>query len=434
MPRIFISYRRTDSSAVTGRIYDRLVNALGERSVFKDVDDIPPGADFRKVLENEVGRADVLLVIIGRQWASVTDEQGQKRLYDPNDFVRIEIETSLNRENILTVPVLVDNATMPDADQLPNSLQDLRYRNAVPVRNDPDFNRDIARLINHLKNISESRKVRRVGPSRRIMNLIGVFIVTLLLAAMAAVLILWQRGAEEALVQSATNQAGTVIAQNMTSAVLSNRVGTLEVMTVTFAAILPTQPPTMTDTPQPSTLTARFTDDNMPTGLPSSIETDTSHPPTATNSTTPIQRGQISAPFGLSSNVRQAPDIETPIVATVATGTLVEIIEPMQDETGNWRHIRLEDGTTGWIAADVVIPVDVSTVTGIANFDLIVRTAPTVNSISLTTIPVNTRIVLLATNQEQLWYKVRYENQEGWIRADGLTLEGDISRLPIEDE
>jgi|GEM_PF-4959516 len=368
MPRVFISYRRSDSSAVSGRIYDRLVNSLGERSVFKDVDDIPPGADFRKVLENEVGRADVLLVIIGRQWATVADEHGQKRLDDPNDFVRIEIETSLRREDMLTIPVLVDNAPMPDADQLPDSLQELRYRNAVPVRNDPDFNRDITRLINHLKNVSNSHKVRRAGPSRRILNLGGVFIVALLLASMATLLILWQRGAEEALAQSATKQASTVIAQNMTSAALSNRVGTLEIMTQVFAAVLSTATPA-TDTPRPSTATETERPSDTPLA-PTLTETerpsDTLRPPTATDTPQPTateaaltatsdqesRTGHVDIDPGANLHVRREPNALSESLHIIPTNTEVEILATSAD--GAWYYVHADDDISGWAAAQYI--------------------------------------------------------------------------------
>ena len=152
MPRIFISYRRSDSITISGRIYDRLAAAFGDRSVFKDVDDIPLGADFRAVLDNEVATSDVQLVIIGSNWLNVTDERGQQRLQDPNDFVRIEVESGLKRgNNVLVIPVLVSGARMPTSDQLPPSLAELTYRNAAVVRDDPDFNRDMIKLIEQIK-------------------------------------------------------------------------------------------------------------------------------------------------------------------------------------------------------------------------------------------------------------------------------------------
>ena len=93
VPTIFISYRRDDSSDVTGRIYDRLILHFGKQCVFKDVDNIPLGVDFRKHLGDSVGRCDVLLTIVGKQW--LVGEQGNRRLDDVRDFVRIELEAAL---------------------------------------------------------------------------------------------------------------------------------------------------------------------------------------------------------------------------------------------------------------------------------------------------------------------------------------------------
>lgn len=151
MPRLFISYRRSDSAAVSGRIYDRLCLAFGEPRVFKDVDNIPPGAKYRDILEHEVGKCEVLLAIIGPNWLNAVDSEGQSRLAHPEDFVRIEIEAGLNRENVLVIPVLVDDGKMPTPEQLPDTLRDLHYRNAAVVRNDPDFNRDMGRLITTIR-------------------------------------------------------------------------------------------------------------------------------------------------------------------------------------------------------------------------------------------------------------------------------------------
>lgn len=171
MPRIFISYRRADSAAVAGRIHDRLVAVFGERNVFKDVDDILPGEDFRTVLEREVSQCDVLLVIIGEQWAAITDDDGRRRLHNPDDFVNIEVESGLKRDRVLVIPVLVSNAPMPSADELPDNLKPLSYRNATLIRNDPDFNRDIERLIRHIHNYD--RHFNPSGGRRLVMGGIG---------------------------------------------------------------------------------------------------------------------------------------------------------------------------------------------------------------------------------------------------------------------
>ncbi len=143
-PAIFISYRRDDTSDVTGRIYDRLIQHFGKDSVFKDVDSIPLGVDFKKHLRDSVARCDVLLTVIGRQW--LIGNVGERRLDDVRDFVRIEIEAALHRD-IPVVPVLVQAAPVPRPEDLPETLQSLVYRNGIPVRPDPDFHQDMDRLI-----------------------------------------------------------------------------------------------------------------------------------------------------------------------------------------------------------------------------------------------------------------------------------------------
>ena len=145
-PKIFISYRRADSADVTGRIYDRLAAHFGESAIFKDVDSIPPGIDFKEHLEKAVGKCKIFLVVIGDQWLDASDSKQNNRLQDPRDFVRIEVEAALIR-NIRIIPLLVRGASMPAEEQLPPSLQKLVYRNAIPIRPDPDFHRDMDRLI-----------------------------------------------------------------------------------------------------------------------------------------------------------------------------------------------------------------------------------------------------------------------------------------------
>ena len=146
VPNIFISYRREDSADISGRISDRLVERFGKDAVFKDVDSIPIGRDFRRHLEEAVGRCDALLVIIGKQWCDAIDEHGKRRLDDPRDHLRIEIESALKRD-IPVIPVLVQGVSMPDEESLPESLRSLAYRNGTPVRRDPDFNIDVDRLM-----------------------------------------------------------------------------------------------------------------------------------------------------------------------------------------------------------------------------------------------------------------------------------------------
>lgn len=145
-PLIFLSYRRGASSDVTGRIYDRLVQHFCQEGVFKDVDSIPLGVDFRKHLSDSVAQCQLLLAVIGKEWVGKREPETDIGLDNPRDFVRIEIESALQRR-IPVIPVLVQGASLPQEGELPASLQVLAYHNAIFVRPDPDFHSDMARLI-----------------------------------------------------------------------------------------------------------------------------------------------------------------------------------------------------------------------------------------------------------------------------------------------
>lgn len=197
MPRVFISYRRDDTKKDAGRIYDHLTLQLGRDNVFKDVDAIPVGTDFRDVLKHSIEQCDVMLVLIGAKWLEVDASSGYRRIDNVDDFVRFEVIYGLSLAHIKVIPVLVENATMPSVDILPAPIQPLVYLNAAVVRDDPDFTRDIGRLLSELKGIptylrdpSQSKKqpcwisfVRFVGISMVIVGLIiGLLIVGIAVA------------------------------------------------------------------------------------------------------------------------------------------------------------------------------------------------------------------------------------------------------------
>ena len=146
MKHVFISYRRSDSLHVAGRLYDRLSMQMQTGLVFRDVDSIPMGTDFQHMLEEEVARCDVFIVVIADRWLSAHDAGGRRRLDDPNDFVRIEIEAALDRDVPILI-ALVDDAPMPAAESLPPSLGRLTSRPVLPLRADPLFRSDVARLL-----------------------------------------------------------------------------------------------------------------------------------------------------------------------------------------------------------------------------------------------------------------------------------------------
>lgn len=133
MPRVFISYRRQDSSADALNLYESLCRKLGKESVFFDIDSIPFGVDFRRHINTWVSRAEIVLVVIGNYWLDSRNEQDELRLQNPTDFVRLEIETAFRLKKCV-VPVLVAQAGMPSPAALPKSLEDLAYQNAAEVR------------------------------------------------------------------------------------------------------------------------------------------------------------------------------------------------------------------------------------------------------------------------------------------------------------
>ena len=147
--RIFISYRREETAYPAGWLFDRLADRFGRDQIFKDVDSIELGDDFVKVINSAVGSCDVLLALIGDQWLTVTDGQGNARLDNPDDYVRLEIEAALTRD-VRVIPILVGRASMPRADQLPPSLAMLVRRNALEL-SPSRFEFDTGRLLKVLE-------------------------------------------------------------------------------------------------------------------------------------------------------------------------------------------------------------------------------------------------------------------------------------------
>jgi formylglycine-generating enzyme required for sulfatase activity len=162
--KLFISYRRDDSAGHAGRVRDRLEREFGADLLFMDVDAVPLGVNFVKVLRDEVTKCDALLAIIGPNWANVLDNNGHRRLDDPNDFVRIEIAAALLRD-IPVIPVLLDGAVIPKAENLPVELQELAIRNGLHLHH-ASFHSDLDRLIAGLRSPlgrSEGSSEQRVG-------------------------------------------------------------------------------------------------------------------------------------------------------------------------------------------------------------------------------------------------------------------------------
>jgi ABC-type phosphate transport system substrate-binding protein len=145
MPSIFISYRREDSAYITGRIYESIAARFGKEHVFIDVASLRGGDDYRAQLEALVRSSTIVLVVIGQRWLELTRQRQQ----DPGDLARLEVEVALSRHAVV-IPLLVQSATMPSEADLPPGLAQLPYRNAISIRPDPDFSRDIDRAITEI--------------------------------------------------------------------------------------------------------------------------------------------------------------------------------------------------------------------------------------------------------------------------------------------
>jgi hypothetical protein len=159
--KIFINYRRGDEPGFTQALLGRLEQAFPAERLFIDVDNIPPGEDFVHMLESQVAQCDAMLTVIGNNWLDATNEHGGRRLDDPNDFVRIEIESAI-RQGKRVIPVLVHQARMPHPDELPEPIRPLATRNAVRLTHER-FRSDVQGLIKALQSVIDEAATRRSG-------------------------------------------------------------------------------------------------------------------------------------------------------------------------------------------------------------------------------------------------------------------------------
>src|SRR5512147_724040 len=163
---IFISYRREQDAGFAGRLFDRLERTFRRKALFMDVDSISPGQDFPSIVEARVAECDALLALIGRGWLTATDEAGRRRLDNAEDFVRIEIATALTQAKRV-IPVLIDDAPMPQSEDLPEVLKPLVRRQATRLSHER-FKADSDRLIRAIRQVlADAEKVHREDEARR---------------------------------------------------------------------------------------------------------------------------------------------------------------------------------------------------------------------------------------------------------------------------
>ena len=164
---IFISYRRADAGYASSAIHDQLAAHFGRDRVFRDVEALQPGADFAQTISQAVRQSAVCLVIIGPNWLSEENRGGARRIADPNDFIRFEIETAFS-QGIPVIPVLVGDAVLPLAVELPKSLRRLSHLNTVVIRSGRELAGTIRYQLIH-RNGSAVIEAKRFGAPHAVM-------------------------------------------------------------------------------------------------------------------------------------------------------------------------------------------------------------------------------------------------------------------------
>ena len=149
---IFVNYRRADTIQIAHRLADSLCKVFGTTNIFIDEDSIPSGVDFRDHIYRSIDQCAVLLTVIGDRWLEVKDDRGQVRLNNPDDYVRVEIELSL-RQGLTVIPILIDEAEIPAASELPSSIKQLSYLNVFKLHSGRSFRNDLDNLATQLRQI-----------------------------------------------------------------------------------------------------------------------------------------------------------------------------------------------------------------------------------------------------------------------------------------
>ncbi len=157
---VFISYRRADAPGYVRGLMSDLRNTFGSKQIFLDMEDIAVGSDFSLIIDEAVSNCELLLVIIGPNWLELRDESGQRRIHNENDFVRLEIAVALERK-IPVIPVLVENAKIPKAEELPQEIKQLSTLQ-VNLLTYERWDDDMARLIAAIEKVTVEPQVSRM--------------------------------------------------------------------------------------------------------------------------------------------------------------------------------------------------------------------------------------------------------------------------------
>ena len=346
MSKIIVSYRRSDSAAITGRIFDRLIDRYGEELVFMDIDRIPFGTDFRHHIQDALRDADILLAVVGPTWLGKTAD-GRTRIQDEADPVRVEIETAL-KQGLTVIPVLVDNAPMPGAADLPESIRDFAYINAAPIDVGRDFRQHMERLTRSIDGIVGTDKAAHE--------------VVLARGYPDAPKTQWSARRLAAVVGSlAVVLGGAIIAINLSSERMAQKQVAQQPQpprqeaTVPPPAPTPAPPPVVTPAPPPVVTPAP----PPPAGPPPGAGTG-SPEPTARPKPLPIPVTTyrvLSNVSGGVQNLRRGPAVRYPLVVAIpagATGIVLGRCRAAEDNTRPWCEATWR-GQSGWISTCCIV-------------------------------------------------------------------------------
>jgi TIR domain len=186
--QIFLSYRRSDVGGYAGRLTDALRQRLGAKSVFQDVTAIAPGQDYTAAIDQALDGCDAILVVIGPGWLAATTPQGTPRLFEADDYVRLELSRALHRK-IPVIPILVGAARLPTATELPDDLQGLVHRQAM-VLHDETWHQDVEGLLRALR----GQPAVSARPRRRGLLAAGAAAALIALAGLGAAADWWGPG------------------------------------------------------------------------------------------------------------------------------------------------------------------------------------------------------------------------------------------------
>jgi hypothetical protein len=215
--KLFISYRRSDARGVAGRLSDTLGAYFGDERVFRDIENIAGGADFGDVIKQNLHMADAVIVLIGPDWLSVKNENGQRRLDDPQDWVAEEIAMAIQMQKPI-FPVLVEGASMPRGDELPERLKPLTRFNAISISDDR-WKPDVQRLGKTISFEIPSANERKLDQVRMLISF-ALFVTLTFTAAIISwnsvsgvseLLKLWQSGVPFVVIVSSTILLSTII-------------------------------------------------------------------------------------------------------------------------------------------------------------------------------------------------------------------------------